>query len=301
MRKVVLAAIGSLALGLTPWTIASADLGTPAALTPAILSCNDGHSAVISVDQLTLTSLLTDIQAINADGTGTVCALDTTSIDPSFATTNTTDWTVYDYNSSNRALAPRNSPNKMPASTNDGGATWNFTFRPNIYTALFTTTDETATGNLCPIFPATCRTLNDNITVNGSAASFMTQFGGGSDCVSNVPASVRFFFVSPKASGSSAGSPPAGFYTKFWWSNPVSLDLVSGNQSGNINVSMADLKGWSDWDGKFAFQVPEAFMEATQNVQSIGLSFGGTCFFETGVTPTPAVSDETFSSMFSEA
>jgi hypothetical protein len=128
----------------------------------------------------------------------------------------------------------------------------------------------------------------------------MTQFGGG-DCLNNVPAAVRFFFVSPKASGSSAGSPPAGFYTKFWWSNPMSLNLLSGSQSGNIKESLGNIGGWSDWNGTPAGKAPEAFMEATQNVQSIGLSFGGDCFFETGVTPYPAVSDETFSSMFSEA
>jgi hypothetical protein len=47
-----------------------------------------------------------------------------------------------------------------------------------------------------------------------------------------------------------------------------------------------------------------AFQKAIRNVQTIGLSFGGECFFETGVvaeyptgTPTPY---EVFSSSFSE-
>ncbi len=42
-------------------------------------------------------------------------------------------------------------------------------------------------------------------------------------------------------------------------------------------------------------------MEAIRKVQKIGLSFGGECFFETGVTPTPdTFTNETFSSDFSE-
>src|SRR5438093_12946272 len=39
--------------------------------TQVTLSCNDGHSVIFDVDQITLTSLLADIQAINASGTGT--------------------------------------------------------------------------------------------------------------------------------------------------------------------------------------------------------------------------------------
>jgi hypothetical protein len=59
---------------------------------------------------------------------------------------------------------------------------------------------------------------------------------------------------------------------------------------------------WSDWNGQRASEasVAEAFAEATQKVQSIGLSFGGECFFETGVTPNPPTDGETFASQFSE-
>ena len=38
--------------------------------TQVTLSCNDGHSVIFNVDQITLTSLLADVQAINASGTG---------------------------------------------------------------------------------------------------------------------------------------------------------------------------------------------------------------------------------------
>src|SRR2546430_2327364 len=102
--------------------------------TQITLSCNDGHSVIFEVDQITLTSLLADVQAINASATGTSCTLTMAAIDPS---NETTEWTVYDYNPSNQAIAPRNSPNSMPATTT--GTTTTFQFKAGIYTALLTT------------------------------------------------------------------------------------------------------------------------------------------------------------------
>jgi hypothetical protein len=260
--------------------------------TQVTLSCNDGHSVTFVVDQITLTSLLVDVQAINASGTGTSCTLTMAAIDPS---SNTTEWTVYDYNPSNQAIAPRNSPNSMPATTS--GNTTMFQFNAGIYTALLTTTDPSLTGDL------STKSLTDTISVSGDATSFMTQHNGG-DCVSNVPAAVRFYFRSPSASGPSTGAPPAGFYTQFWWSNPVNAQLLVGNQTSPIMVSMADPTQWSDWNGQRGDSSPavtEAFLEAIQKVKEIGLSFGGECFFETGVTPTPVTfTSEQFSSPFSE-
>jgi hypothetical protein len=261
--------------------------------TQVTLSCNDGHSVIFEVDQITLTSLLADVQAISTSGTGTSCTLTMAAIDPS---SETTEWTVYDYNPSNQAIAPRNSPNSMPATTT--GTTTTFQFKAGIYTALLTTTDPSLTGDV------SMKTLMDTISVSGDATSFMTQHNGG-DCVSNVPAAVRFYFRSPSASGPSTGTPPAGFYTQFWWSNPVDVRLLTGTQpSQTITAVMSDPTEWSDWNGQRGDSSPavtEAFVEATHKVQSIGLSFGGECFFETGVTPTPGTfTSEQFSSMFSE-
>ncbi len=260
--------------------------------TQVTLSCNDGHSLIFEVDQITLTSLLADVQAINTSGTGTSCTLTMAAIDPS---NETTEWTVYDYNPSNQAIAPRNSKNSMPATTT--GTTTTFQFKAGIYTALLTTTDPSLTGDL------SMKTLTDTISVSGDATSFMTQHNGG-DCVSNVPAAVRFYFRSPSASGPSTGTPPAGFYTQFWWSNPVDVRLLTGTQpSQTITAMMSDPNEWSDWNGQRGSNpaVTEAFLEATHKVLEIGLSFGGECFFETGVTPTPGTfTSEQFSSMFSE-
>lgn len=272
----------------------SADLGQAYQV---ILSCTDGHSVVLLVGSATLTSLAADVEAINASGTGVSCTLDSTAIDPS---SQTTAWTVYDYNPSNQALAPRNAPDKMPATTT--GSLTTFDFLPGKFTALLTTTDRSLTGDL------SMTTLTDQVSVSGPATTFMTQHNGG-DCVNNFPAAVRFYFVSPSASGSSVGSPPAGFYTRFWWSNPMNMPLTAGTQSGTITANVGDPSQWSDWNGQRPDpitnpEVFEAFEKAIQNVQTVGLSFGGECFFETGVTAVFSSSmpppPETFSSTFSE-
>jgi len=81
--------------------------------------------------------------------------------------------------------------------------------------------------------------------------------------------------------------------------------MLSGMQSGSITANMSDPAEWSDWNGQRGTATPAvtaAFVEATQHVQSIGLSFGGECFFETGVTPTPdTFTNELFSSQFGES
>jgi hypothetical protein len=260
--------------------------------TQVTLSCNDGHSVIFQVSQAELTSLLADVQAINASGTGTNCTLTMAAIDPS---SETTEWTVYDYNPSNNAIAPRNSKNSLLATTS--GTTTTFPFKAGIYTALLTTTDPSLTGNLSG------KTLSDTISVGGDAGSFMTQHNGGAGCNTNAPAAVRFYFRSPSASGPSTGTPPAGFYTQFWWSNPVDAQLLTGTQSQLITAMMSDPNQWSDWNGQGGGSSPavtEAFLEATQKVLEIGLSFGGVCFFETGVTPTSPFTNEQFSSTFTE-
>ena len=257
-----------------------------------ILSCTDGHSVVLWVDAATLSSLAADVDAINASGTGVSCTLGSTALDPS---SQTTAWTVYDYNPSNNALAPRNAPDKMPATTSNSVTT--FDFLPGKFTALLTTTDRSLTGDL------SAKMLTDEIRVSGPATTFMTQHNGG-DCVSNFPAAVRFYFVSPSASGSTVGTPPAGFYTQFWWSNPTNVPLTAGNQTPvTITATVGDPSEWSDWNGQPASspEVFAAFEKAIHNVQTVGLSFGGLCFFETGVTVDPSTtSDEMFSSTFSE-
>ena len=258
--------------------------------TEVTIACADGSAMTGTVTLNTLLELAQEVQAM------TGCGL---SQDQSVAVSSTdqTRWTVYDYNPSNQALAPRQSPSSMPATTS--GDTTTFAFKPSIYTALLTTTDRNLTGNLSGT------TLYDTVTVSGSQLGPF-QYRDGDGCTH--PANVRFHFTSARASGPSYpppgppinGLPPAGFYTQFWWSNPTEVELLNGNMSQTISASLANPANWSDWDGQNGATQVDAFTTAAANVMSVGLSFGGGCFFENGVTETGDY-NEMFSSTFTEA
>jgi hypothetical protein len=253
--------------------------------TPVVLSCNDGHSVALFADAATLSSLTADVQSINLSGTGLVCTIDTPSLDPS---SETAEWSVYDYNPSGRGIHPRSGPNSMPATSDGGNAS--FQFISGTFTALLVTTSSAFTGDLSG------KTVS--VTVSWSqTGGFYDQNNGG--CQPDLQ-STRLYFESPSAAGPSTGSPPAGFYTQFWWSNPDSIQpsppdsvTLAGDSGGPVAMSVSlsypltAKHNWSDWNGKFNDDSPpvtEGFIEATKHVQMIGLSFGGGCFFENGVS-----------------
>jgi hypothetical protein len=179
--------------------------------TQITLSCNDGHSVTAEVDPTTLLQLTAAVQALAGDPTGLSCTLDPAATPPA-------SWTVYDYNPSGHAIRPRVSANSMPATTS--GDTTSFQFLPDTYTALLTTTDPSLTGDLSG------KTLNVAVSVSGTTTgTFKYQNGDG--CA--YPANVRFYFTSPKASGTT-GPGTTGFYTQFWWSNPANVQLLTENQ-----------------------------------------------------------------------
>ena len=249
--------------------------------TQVTLSCNDGHSVTAAVDSTTLIQWQAAVQALIDAGLS--CTLDPADPPPA-------SWTVYDYNPSGHAISPRVSAASMPATTS--GNTTMFPFKFNIYTALLTTTDSSLTGDL------SSKTLNVSISVSGGAGTFQDQNNGG--CTPDNK-SVRFYFTSPKASGTT-GTGTTGFYTQFWWSNPMSVPLVSDPQDPmSISQPVNAMHMWSDWNGKFnddSPEVMEAFQVAIHNVQTVGLSFGGGCFFENGVTTSDG--GGTFNSTFTE-
>jgi hypothetical protein len=191
------------------------------------------------------------------------------------ASSGTTSWTVYDWNPSGHALSPRVAAKSSPPIVAGDQVTFNFL--SNTFTALVVTRDEALTGDL------TGKTLSDTVTVAGLTGTFLDQNGGG--CLPDRQ-SVRLYFTSP------------GFeFTNFWWSNPVSFTL-STNGSATITGDLSDPTQWSDWNGKGGATAPADFLEAAANVQSVGLSFGGGCFFENGVTTSDG--SGTFTSDFSE-
>jgi hypothetical protein len=251
--------------------------------TQITLSCNDGHSVAAAVDPTTLLELTAAVQALAGDPTGLSCTIDPAAAPPA-------SWTVYDYNPSGRAIAPRVSADSMPATTSDN--TTSFPFKFNIYTALLTTTDPSLTGDL------SSKTLSVAVSVTGGGGTFQDQNNGG--CIPDEKY-VRFYFTSPKASGTT-GPGTTGFYTRFWWSNPTHVPLTTDPQTSmSISAVVGDPGEWSDWNGKRGIDSPEvtdAFFVAIHNVQSVGLSFGGGCFFENGVTTTDG--SGTFNSTFTE-
>ena len=251
--------------------------------TEVTLSCSDSHSVTAAVDPTTLLELGAAVQALVGDPTGISCTLDPAATPPA-------SWTVYDYNPSGQAIAPRVSAASMPATTTDG--TVSFPFKVNIYTALLTTRDASLTGDL------STKTLSVTVGVTGGSGIFQDQHNGG--CPPDEKY-VRFYFSSPKASGTT-GPGTTGFYTQFWWSNPLHVPLVTDPQdSMTISQPVMNPALWSDWNGKRGTESPEvtaAFMVAIRNVQTIGLSFGGGCFFENGVTTSDG--GGTFESTFTE-
>ncbi len=255
--------------------------------TQVMLSCNDGHSVTAALDQTTLLALMAEVQALS-DPSGLSCTLGPADPPPA-------SWTVYDYNPSGQALAPRVSANSMPA-TIAGDGSISFQFKPDTYTALLTTTDKSLTGDL------SSKTLSATVDVTGGSGTFQDQHSANCPI---PPAThekyVRFFFVSPKASGTT-GPGTTGFYTQFWWSNPVHVPWSANPQSSiSITQVVDDPGGWSDWNGKFgtdSLEVTQKFMVAIQNVQTVGFSFGGGCFFENGVKTSDGMG--TFHTTFTE-
>jgi hypothetical protein len=62
--------------------------------------------------------------------------------------------------------------------------------------------------------------------------------------------------------------------------------ILTNNGSGTMSVAISPAN-WSDWNGHagtFSPAVTAAFNTSITKVTTIGLSFGGGCFFENGVT-----------------
>src|SRR3989442_7038908 len=118
MGSLVLALVASLAFIAATSSRPVADTSD----TQVTLTCNDGHSVTFAVDPTTLLALTAEVQALS-DPSGLGCTLD--PADPPRAS-----WTVYDYNPSGQAIAPRVSAASMPATTT--GGTGSFPFKLNI-------------------------------------------------------------------------------------------------------------------------------------------------------------------------
>jgi hypothetical protein len=70
-------------------------------------------------------------------------------------------------------------------------------------------------------------------------------------------------------------------YTNYWWSDVAWAPLANGSMT--LSSLVNETAGWSDWNGQPSSSQSAAFQVAAGAVTTVGLSFGGGCFFENGV------------------
>jgi hypothetical protein len=150
-----------------------------------------------------------------------------------------------------------------------------FNFLPTPDTSGFQTKHPAYNGKL--LGDLTGKTVSASGNVSGATGAF-TYYGEGSPSnPCGTPANVRLYF---ETNNNELGE------SQYWWSNPVSYPLANGPFSLTANLNPAT---WSDRDGHLGTYDAAhmaAFAAAVSDVQQIGLSFGGGCFFANGVGTT---------------
>jgi hypothetical protein len=180
-------------------------------------------------------------------------------------------WQVWNYNPSGRALN-----GGVPAAANAGIATFGFPAAPN--TALLITDHGSYKGTL--LGDLTGKKITATVSDSGGTFMYFGEGPGGTGTPDNPcpgTPTVRLFFQTSNAGGFNE--------THYWWSNPVSLPLNGLTAPTPMTASLANPGNWSDFYGHFGNdpQYSAGYQDAVKNVTSIGLSFGGGCFFENGV------------------
>lgn len=175
------------------------------------------------------------------------------------------NWHVGYYNSSGRALSFAQAQN-----TSSGLASLNFTNQAN--TALLVTDQgsqqSTLLGNLSG------KTVSATATLSNLPGP--VTYYNEPDACGGTTSYVRYFFETSNAGGFDE--------THYWWSNPVAAPLDTDGPVGLASVSFNGSM-WSDFNGHFGNDslYSTGFQNAVNHVTTIGLSFGGGCFFENGV------------------
>lgn len=175
-------------------------------------------------------------------------------------------WKVVDYN--RIQTHPARIPDKIP-----GGIAFDFLNTPD--TALLGTSHPSYRGDLLGDMSA--KTLSARVGVTVTPGTVFEYYGTST----GAPASVRFYFQTDTSGKFEE--------TDYWWSNPVAIDLQTLKliQPADFPLStpFSNPSMWSDYYGHFGSDpaYTAAFLQATKDVQFVGLSFGGGSFFENGV------------------
>jgi hypothetical protein len=158
------------------------------------------------------------------------------------------------------------------AKPGDGLASFAFTDQAN--TALLVTSHGASKGT--SLGDLTNRTITATYTISGATNGSFTSFGAGTPAnPCSTPANVRLYFETDNGGGFQ--------FTHFWWSDTAFESLGDGTVTLTATVQAT---GWSDWNGQPSETQGAGFADAASNVTTIGLSFGGGCFFANGVGTT---------------
>jgi hypothetical protein len=186
-------------------------------------------------------------------------------------------WKVVDYN--RVQTHPARIPDKVP-----GGIAFDFLYTPD--TALLVTSHPSYKGDLLGDLTGTNVSATVGVTV--TPGTDFDYYGEPDGC--GRQANVRLYFQT-NTSGKFEE-------TDYWWSNPQSADLAALAAGGDqtISASLANGANWSDYYGHFGNDpmYAAAFQQAVKDVQMIGVSFGGGCFFENGVGIQPGTGSGSF-------
>lgn len=134
---------------------------------------------------------------------------------------------------------------------------------------------------------------NYNIDMTGKTLSTTAEWSPGtymtrSDCVG---AFVRFEFQDVAAGPYDSND--------YWWSTGTNSLNLNSSTSGTLTVSLADRSlwtnqagrsaidtttNWTDWTGATVAMSPyDGFTKAMQDVKQVGLSFGNSCSYASGI------------------
>jgi hypothetical protein len=176
------------------------------------------------------------------------------------------NWKVGYYTPSGRTLS-------FGEAGNAGMASLDFTNLDN--TALLVTENKAKSAGLGDL---SGKTVAADYTLSGLTTGATFTYFGEPSC-GGTTAYVRYFFQTSNAGGFDE--------THYWWSNPVASALI-GNGPASLAPVSFDGANWSDFYGHFGNDpvYSAGFTSAVSNITTIGLSFGGGCFFENGVGTT---------------
>lgn len=126
-------------------------------------------------------------------------------------------------------------------------------------------------------------TIQATIAIDAPFGTIFNYYGEPDGCPR--PANVRLYF---ETTNTDLGE------SQYWWSNPISIDLaalLARGPSGTTLAVSVEAANWSDRDGHLGDYDPDhtaAFNSAAADVTTLGLSFGGGCFFAFGDGSDPA-------------